>query len=149
MTILVVDDNPGSPRYSGKVNFKDFWLKPSLKASPVNSVMRIFLLLSAILTGVFSLNSLVLAAEESPVMLAIHNQQFEPNKLTIPTGAKVKIVIRNLDGKPVEFESYDLSREVVVPGHGEVTVYVGPLEPGIYQFSNDYNPKMQGSIVAK
>jgi len=111
--------------------------------------MRISLLLSTILIGVFAINNLVLAADDSPAILAIHNQQFEPNSLTLPTGIKVKIVVRNQDSLPIEFESSDLSREVIVPGHGEATVYVGPLEPGSYKFFNDFNHDMQGSIVAK
>lgn len=111
--------------------------------------MRIPLLLPAIIAGVFAINSLVLAVDESPTILVIHDKQFNPNKLTIPAGAKVKIVVRNQDGMPAEFESYDLSREVVVPGHGEATFYIGPLEPGTYQFFNDFNHDMQGSIVAK
>ncbi len=112
--------------------------------------MRIPRLLPTILlVGAFAINNLVLAADEPPAILAIHNQQFDPNKLIIPSGVKMKVVVRNQDGMPAEFESYDLSREVVVPGHGEVTIYIGPLEPGTYQFFNDFNHEMQGTIVAK
>ncbi|HMC13177.1 MAG TPA: cupredoxin domain-containing protein [Gallionellaceae bacterium] len=112
-------------------------------------IMRISLLLPTILAGVFAINSFVLASDESPTILVIHNHQFDPSKLTIPSGTKVKIVVRNQDAMPAEFESYDLSREVVVPGHGEATFYIGPLESGTYQFFNDFNHDMQGSIVAK
>ncbi|MGA7748739.1 MAG: cupredoxin domain-containing protein [Gallionella sp.] len=111
--------------------------------------MRVPLLLPAILASVLCISSLVLAADDSAPILTMHNQRFDPNKLIIPAGTKVKIVIRNLDSIPDEFESYDLSREVIVPGHGEVTIYVGPLNPGTYQIFNDYNLPMQGSIVAK
>jgi plastocyanin len=105
---------------------------------------RIFF--TCIVAGMFTISAYAFAAE-STTALAIHTNQFEPKQLTIPAGIKMKIVIRNQDGIPAEFESYDLSREVVVPGHGEVTIYVGPLEPGTYQFFNDFNHDMQGSIV--
>jgi hypothetical protein len=111
--------------------------------------MRIPLLLSAVLAGMFAMHGFVFAADEPSAILVIHNQQFDPNKLLIPAGIKAKIVVRNQDGLPAEFESYDLSREVVVPGHGEVTFYVGPLEPGTYQFFNDFNHGMQGLIEVK
>ncbi|MGC2458279.1 MAG: cupredoxin domain-containing protein [Gallionellaceae bacterium] len=112
--------------------------------------MRIPLLLPTILlVGAFAINNQALAADEPPALLVIHNQQFDPNKLIFSAGVKMKVVIRNQDGVPAEFESYDLSREVVVPGHGEVAVYIGPLEPGTYQFFNDFNHEMQGTIVAK
>ncbi len=103
--------------------------------------------LIAILAGIFAIPGFAFAAD--PLVLAIHDKQFEPNQLSIPSGIKVKLVIRNQDGIPAEFESSDLSREIIVPGHGEATIFVGPLEPGSYQFFNDFNHEMQGTIVAK
>lgn len=111
--------------------------------------MRTHLFQIAILTGILSISGLVLAADDSLPVLVMHNQRFDPDKLIVPAGVRMKIVLRNLDSTPNEFESYDLAREVIVPGHGEVAIYVGPLNPGIYQIFNDYNLAMQGSIVAK
>lgn len=103
-------------------------------------------LLAAVMAGIFAMPAL---ADEASPLLVIHNKQFEPKELPFPAGVKLKLVVRNLDAVPIEFESYDLSREVVVPEHGEVTVYVGPLEPGSYQFFNDFDHAMQGLIVVK
>lgn len=103
--------------------------------------------LSSLLVATFAVPGIVFAVDFLPV-LAIHDRQFEPKQLFLPSGIKFKFVIRNLDGVPAEFESSDLSREVIVPGHGEVTIYVGPLDPGNYQFINDFNREMQGTIVA-
>lgn len=111
--------------------------------------MRIPVFQTAILAGVLCINSLALAANDSSSILLMHNQRFDPDKLIVPAGIRVKIVLRNLDPTPNEFESYDLSREVIVPGHSEVAIYVGPLNPGSYQIFNDYNLAMQGSIIAK
>ncbi len=79
----------------------------------------------------------------------MHDQKFDPDKLIVPAGTRVRIVLRNLDSIPDEFESYDLSRAVLVPGHSEVAIYVGPLNPGTYLIFNDFNLTMQGYIVAK
>ncbi len=79
--------------------------------------------------------------------LLIQNQQFTVQELSLPPGTKVKLVIHNQDSLPAEFESYDLSREVVVPGHSSVTVYIGPLSPGRYNFFNDFNHAAQGWVV--
>jgi len=106
------------------------------------------LFLTYFVAGISAIPSLAYGADSSP-LLAIHDNQFEPKQLVIPAGVKLKLVIRNQDGMPAEFESYDLSREVVVPGHGEVTIFIGPLNPGNYQFFNDFNHDMQGSIVVK
>lgn len=111
--------------------------------------MRTPLLLTIILIGTFAGNHLALAADQAPTVLTIQNKKFEPNQLELPSGIKVKLVVKNLDSIPAEFESYDLSREVVVPAHGEATFYIGPMDPGSYQFFNDFNHEMQGSIMAK
>ncbi len=92
--------------------------------------------------------SAVAFAEGAPV-ITIHNAQFEPRELVIAPGVRTPIVIRNQDAIPAEFESYDLSREVVVPAHGEVSVFVGPVEAGRYEFFNDFNHDMKGAIVVK
>ncbi len=103
--------------------------------------------LTYIVAGIFAIPGFAFAAD--PLVLAIHDNQFEPKQLALPAGVKVKLVIRNLDGIPAEFESSDLSREVIVRGHGEVTIYIGPLDPGNYQFFNDFNHEMQGTIVVQ
>ena len=97
-------------------------------------------------SGMCVLPSLALAAAPAR-MLLIHGQQFEPQELSLPANTKIKLLIRNQDTLPAEFESYDLSREVLVPANGEATVYVGPLEPGRYQFFNDFNRTMQGTVL--
>jgi hypothetical protein len=92
---------------------------------------------------------LPIAAHADEYMLTIKGHEFRPVEITIPSGAKIKLTVENQDSIPVEFESTDLSREVIVPGHGEVSIYVGPLNPGNYQYFNDFNRDMQGTIVAK
>lgn len=111
--------------------------------------MRISFFLPAILAGTVAMNSPAYAADEPDAILVLHNSQFEPQQMVMPAGIKTRLAVRNQDGMPAEFESYDLSREVVVPGHGEVTIYIGPLEPGTYQFFNDFNHDMQGTIVVR
>lgn len=82
------------------------------------------------------------------IKLQIKNRGFEPAELTVPAKTKVKLLIHNADAFPAEFESYDLSREVVVPGGGDVTVYIGPLDAGHYGFFNDFHPSSKGTVIA-
>ncbi|MGA9855055.1 MAG: cupredoxin domain-containing protein [Gammaproteobacteria bacterium] len=89
-----------------------------------------------------------LAYAKTPMAeLQIQDQQFTVQELSLPADTKVKLVIHNQDSLPAEFESYDLSREVVVPGHSSVTVYIGPLSPGRYNFFNDFYHAAQGWVV--
>ncbi|MHB8423947.1 MAG: cupredoxin domain-containing protein [Gammaproteobacteria bacterium] len=103
-------------------------------------------LIPLLLTGVLALNAAVFA-DTLTAKLAIQNRRFTPQNLTLPAGTKVKLIIHNQDVIPAEFESYDLSREIVVPGHSQVTVYIGPLNPGRYNFFNDFNHAAQGWVV--
>ena len=79
--------------------------------------------------------------------LAISQHRFSPGELPVPPGVRVKLLVRNDDSLPAEFESYDLSREIVVPGHSQVTIYIGPLKPGRYRFFNDFDQSVQGWVV--
>ena len=87
-------------------------------------------------------------ADEIPAkQLVITKHQFSPAELTVPANTRVKLLIRNDGALPAEFESYDLSREIVLPAHSQVTVYIGPLKPGLYKFFNDFDQSMQGWVV--
>jgi plastocyanin domain-containing protein len=81
--------------------------------------------------------------------ISIHKGGFVPSHLELPAGVKVKLTITNADDFPAEFESIDLSREIIVPVQRSVTVFVGPLRAGRYEFFNDFNPVMRGVITVK
>ncbi len=89
------------------------------------------------------------SAAETEYTLIIKDQQFKPNQITILTGEKIKLEIDNQDNEPVEFESAEISREVLVAGHGKTSIFVGPLDPGSYRFLNDFNHHMEGTIVVR
>jgi len=89
-------------------------------------------------------------AEDPSFPLTIREHRFEPAELQVPAGVKVRLIVRNADATVEEFESYSLHREKVVPGGGEITVLIGPLSPGTYDFFGDFNPQTaQGRIVVK
>lgn len=108
--------------------------------------MLVRCILAALGMGFLALPAL---AEEVAPVLEVHDRQFVPQELVLPAGVKLKLVVRNQDGMPLEFESYDMSREVVIAGHSENAIYVGPLQPGRYRFFNDFNHAMQGTIVVR
>jgi plastocyanin len=88
-------------------------------------------------------------ADDSSVTIRIKDQRFIPDTVEIPTGAKVKLVIRNEGDKTSEFESVQFHREKVVQAGSEITVYVGPLDPGSYEFFDDFHPETRGHLVVK
>ena len=90
-----------------------------------------------------------LAADDT-FTLTIKAHRFDPSRLDVPAGKKLKLVVRNLDATPEEFESHDLKREKVIAGKGQATITIGPLQPGTYKFVGEYHESTaQGQIVAK
>jgi hypothetical protein len=90
------------------------------------------------------------AAQETTYTLVIQEHRFQPAEIEIPAGQKIALIVKNDDPTPEEFESTELRREKVVPGGQQVTVYIGPLKPGRYEFFGDFNPKTaRGHIIAK
>ena len=89
-------------------------------------------------------------AEDAEARLAIRDHKFVPPEITVPAGKKIKLVIENQDATAEEFESYELNREKVVPPKAQVTIFVGPLEPGRYPFFGDFHKDTaQGKLIAK
>jgi len=89
-------------------------------------------------------------AQDHAYTLVIKDHQFQPTEIEVPAGQKIALTVKNNDSTPEEFESTELRREKVVAGGEQITVYIGPLKPGKYEFFGDFNPKTaRGHIIAK
>src|ERR1700756_2081965 len=90
------------------------------------------------------------AAQEPTYTLTIKDHKFQPAEIEIPAGQKIALTVKNDDPTPEEFESIELRREKVVSGGDQITVYIGPLKAGRYEFFGDFNPTTaRGHIIAK
>jgi hypothetical protein len=123
------------------LNANDYHLS---QAVPENAVSR----LAAAL--MLSLPLAAFAAGVPEFTLVIQNHKFAPERLEVPAGTKVKLLIENRDATPEEFESETLKIEKVIPGKSRASVFAGPLKAGDYPFAGEFNPKTaRGVIVAK
>ena len=100
---------------------------------------------------VFALASSSSAWADDPTFeLTIKDHRFTPAEITVPAGKKVKLVIRNEDATPEEFESKTLKREKVIAGKSQATLFVGPLKPGEYPFVGEFHEATAtGKLIAK
>jgi plastocyanin len=98
-------------------------------------------------TALLGLTAVAAFADDASVQIDIKAQAFVPAEIKVPAGVKVELHIVNDDDLPAEFESYDLSREIVVPAHGQVKVFIGPLDAGRYKFFNDFHQESEGYVV--
>lgn len=89
------------------------------------------------------------SADEPELRIVIQGHQFAPPEIRVQAGKRLKLVVENLDATPEEFESYALNREKIVAPAGRAIIYVGPLDPGRYEFFGDFNPDTaRGWLVA-
>jgi len=87
-------------------------------------------------------------AADTELQLVIKNHQFQPTEIKAPAAQKLRILVRNQDSTPEEFESHSLKREKIIPGGAKATILVGPLKPGRYEFFGEFNPTTaKGTLV--
>jgi plastocyanin len=79
------------------------------------------------------------ASEELVVEISIKDHKFQPDSLKLPAGQRAKIIVKNLDPTPEEFESNDIGFEKIIAGNSEATIRVKPLEPGTYIFFGEFH----------
>lgn len=89
-------------------------------------------------------------ASDPTFEITLRDHRFIPSEITVPAGQKVKLLVKNEDATPEEFDSKRLNREKVIPGQSQATIFIGPLKPGEYPFVGEFNEKTAtGKIVVK
>ena len=79
--------------------------------------------------------------------LSIKDHRFEPAEVHAPAGKPITFQVKNLGSGAAEFESSVLHIEKVIAAGGEATVHVRPLEPGRYNFFDDFHRATQGFLI--
>lgn len=95
------------------------------------------------------------ATQEAPVKkdfyeVVIKDHKFMPEEIIVPAGEKIKLIVKNEDPTPEEFESHDMNREKIISGNSKATIFIGPLKPGKYHFFGEFNmDTANGYVIAK
>ncbi|MCK6593830.1 MAG: cupredoxin domain-containing protein [Bacteriovoracaceae bacterium] len=97
---------------------------------------------------IFSVNCM---AEEMPYFeLRIKNHKFNIEKIEVPAGKKFKIKVINEDSTSEEFESNSMIVEKFLGPKRSLTVTLGPLKPGTYEYFGEFHMKTaKGIVIAK
>jgi len=88
-------------------------------------------------------------ADDPVVNIDLKDHQFVPSEVPVPAGVKVKLLVKNDQTVTAEFESNSLHREKIVEPGQQITVYVGPLDAGSYEFFDDFHNSTRGHLIAK
>ena len=134
-----------NPRGCLQLNFRTIVRIVRICTLQVLSMCRVLAI-----AAVLSLGLTMLALADDPTFqITMKNNQFVPSDVQIQAGTKVKLVVRNDNQTTSEFESNQFHREKVVGPGQEITVYVGPLAPGSYEFFDDFHPQTRGHLIVK
>ena len=99
------------------------------------------------LVGLIAINAQAATPEYT---ITIKDHKFEPTTIEIPANTKIKLIIKNEDPTPEEFESHDFKREKIIAGNSTAKIMVDPLAAGEYKFFGEFNEKTaQGKLVVK
>ena len=89
-------------------------------------------------------------AEGEPFVMTFKDNKLEPAELQVPAGTEFKLVVKNADQTPEEFESEDLKVEKVIAGGSEAEFTIKALDPGSYEVYGEFHEDTaKGHIVAK
>src|SRR5579883_1322895 len=87
------------------------------------------------------------AADEPTVALSVAEGGFSASEA--PAHTRVRIEVTNRTPVAIEFESFALNRERVVKPGQTVSVWVSGLEPGRYEFFDDFHQERRGTLVVR
>ena len=88
-------------------------------------------------------------ADDLTVELTVRDGGFQPPELKVPAGSKVRLQVANETGSAIEFESFELNRERVVPAAQKAVVYISGLSAGRYEFFDDFHQERRGVLVVE
>ncbi|TMA63471.1 MAG: cupredoxin domain-containing protein [Deltaproteobacteria bacterium] len=90
-----------------------------------------------------------MAAEDRTIPLAVEEAGFAPAEVEAPTGARVRLEVTNRTAAAIEFESFELNRERVIQPGQTAAVYVSGLDPGRYEFFDDFHHQRRGALLVR
>jgi len=88
-------------------------------------------------------------AEDRTIALAVEDAGFAPAEIEAPPGARVRLEVTNRTAVAIEFESFELNRERVIQPGQTAAVYVSGLEPGRYEFFDDFHQQRRGALLVR
>ncbi len=90
------------------------------------------------------------AADEPTFRTTIKDHRFTPDTIEVPANTRFKLMIKNDDPTPEEFEMKSPKREKVVRGGQEGSIVLGPFKPGTYEFVGEHHESTaKGRFIVK
>ncbi len=78
--------------------------------------------------------------------IVVQDGRFQPARLEVPAGTRIKLTLQNDGPGPLEFENDDLRVEKVLNAGARSFVVLPRLKPGEYSFIDEFNP-ITGELI--
>lgn len=89
-------------------------------------------------------------AQEMPVFkIEMKDGTITPSRIEAPANTPFKFEISNTGQTPVEFESLELKREKVLAPGATSSIVFRRVEPGEYEFFDDFHPEARAKLVVR
>lgn len=111
----------------------------------MESLRRALVLLAATVVAVAAT-----AQDLAVFQIVIKDGRFSPERLEVPMGKRLKLVLKNEGRGPAEFENLSMHIEKVLAPGVTSFVVLPALKPGEYRFVDEFRPESGGlTVVAK
>jgi plastocyanin len=109
----------------------------------IGAIGALPLLAAVLMVGSHAAN----AGDAVSLSVTMKDHKFDPAEVHAPAGQAIEFHVKNLNDIVSEFESSDLHFEKIVPVGSEAVVHVRALQPGKYNFYDDFHHQTQGYLI--
>ncbi len=87
-------------------------------------------------------------ADDDPVFrIEFNDGAVTPSRLEVPANRRIILDLRNVGQTPAEFESNELRKEKVLAPGANSALVIRTLEPGEYDFFDDFHPGSPAAVL--
>ena len=105
---------------------------------------------AAMLFASLACSSLTALADDPTFKIDIKDGVITPLALEVPANTRIRLEITNSGASPAEFESVQLKKEKVIAGGNTTVMVIRNLDPGTYDFFDDFHIDLpHAKITAK
>ena len=101
------------------------------------------------LASLFAVAKPVLAADEPTFAIEFKDGTVSPTRIEVPAKTRFRLELNNSGKTPAEFETRSPKWEKVLAPGSKSSLVIRTLDPGEYEFFDDFHPQAKGTLVAK
>jgi hypothetical protein len=100
-------------------------------------------------TSLLALGKPLLAADEPTFAIEFKDGTVSPTRIEVPAKTRFKLELTNSGKTAAEFETKSPKFEKVLAAGTKSSLVIRTLDPGEYEFFDDFHPQAKGTLVAK